>query len=225
MFLPFREPVPESFLFWNQRRLPSWHHVWMLESAIARDTAKAGLQVYKRAMRHLWAKALEKYRKRCVWEVKGMHPVQGKRTRSDKALKRWHRKPGHFERVMCRRLNSIMNRCTNPQCREYPNYGGRGITVTPEFHDSTTFVDYLRTLPNASTAYTIDRIDKNGNYAPGNLRVVSQNVQTRNTRCAVLTTFRGNSITVSASPAPKAPSMGRIAPSSTPRVARPTALW
>lgn len=63
----------------------------------------------------------------------------------------------------------IKGRCGNPKNRAYKYYGGRGITMHKEWYDSfEAFIGYVGMRP--SKRHSIDRIDNNGNYEPGNIR-------------------------------------------------------
>lgn len=76
---------------------------------------------------------------------------------------------------------NIKTRCYNPRTPAWPNYGGRGITMAVEWLNS--FETFLRDMgPRPSSKHTIDRIDVNGNYEPGNCRWVTRKVQCRNMR-------------------------------------------
>lgn len=79
---------------------------------------------------------------------------------------------------------NIVNRCTNPRNDSYAYYGGRGIQVCDEWHDSfNVFLGYISSLPDFGVRnYTIDRIDNSLGYYPGNLRWVSRKIQQRNRR-------------------------------------------
>lgn len=78
---------------------------------------------------------------------------------------------------------SIKRRCYNTNTRDYKYYGGRGITVCDDWlWDSRAFCDYMDTLPPRQPGESIDRIDTNGNYSPGNVRWQCQADQIRNRR-------------------------------------------
>lgn len=78
--------------------------------------------------------------------------------------------------------SKIRQRCTNPNCEDFYNYGGRGITVCEEWrNDFTKFRDWA--LANGySDELEIDRIDVNGNYEPSNCRWVNESIQRTNQR-------------------------------------------
>ena len=74
----------------------------------------------------------------------------------------------------------MKQRCTNPNKKEYPHYGGRGIRVCDEWmHSFLSF--YHHVGPRPSDKHSIDRIDVNGNYEPGNVRWATQQEQVENT--------------------------------------------
>lgn len=73
---------------------------------------------------------------------------------------------------------SMRQRCNNPRCEPYPRYGGRGIRVAPEWDDFEQFVKDVG--PRPSFRHSLDRIDNNGHYEPGNVRWATKWVQNRN---------------------------------------------
>jgi len=84
----------------------------------------------------------------------------------------------------------MINRCENPKDKNYNHYGGRGITVCEEWHDSSTFINWA--LNNGyEKKLTIDRIDVNGNYEPSNCRWVDYKTQDRNKRNNIFITYEG----------------------------------
>lgn len=81
-----------------------------------------------------------------------------------------------------RKWKSIKSRCFNKKVQGYKNYGGRGITMCDEWkNDAKAFIDYISNLEHCGrVGYTLDRIDNNGNYEPGNVRFASKTTQSRN---------------------------------------------
>jgi hypothetical protein len=79
------------------------------------------------------------------------------------------------------RWSVMLKRCENPQNAKYPRYGGRGIKVCDEWHDVRVFIAYLETeLGHCPVGYSLDRIDNDGDYEPGNMRWASPSMQCAN---------------------------------------------
>lgn len=75
---------------------------------------------------------------------------------------------------------AMIARCHDPDHTNYKNYGGRGIRVCPEWHDFARFYeDVGRFKPRG---LSLDRIDNDRGYEPGNVRWATQQQQTWNTR-------------------------------------------
>lgn len=75
----------------------------------------------------------------------------------------------------------MMNRCYNSDHASYENYGGRDIRVYDKWGDMKIYVDYVLSLPNAmGDGLTVDRIDTNIGYYPGNLRWADAHTQASN---------------------------------------------
>jgi len=85
--------------------------------------------------------------------------------------------------------NAIRERTTNPGDRQFHSYGGRGITLAPEFHSAPVFIAYVESLPGyenrRADKLQLDRIDNEKGYERGNLRWATPTVNARNTRKAV----------------------------------------
>lgn len=80
--------------------------------------------------------------------------------------------------------SSMKARCSNPNLRNYKNYGGRGIRVYRDWQDSfESFYAHVSQLPHyGEPGYSLDRINNDGNYEPGNVRWASAKVQANNRR-------------------------------------------
>ena len=75
----------------------------------------------------------------------------------------------------------IKQRCLNPDHRQYPNYGGRGIDVhVPWVDNFEAFFAYVG--PRPSPEHSLDRRENNKGYVPGNLRWATPEEQNRNRR-------------------------------------------
>jgi hypothetical protein len=75
----------------------------------------------------------------------------------------------------------IIQRCENPNDRNYKNYGGRGVRVCSEWHDSKAFICWA--LSNGyDDSLSIDRINVDGDYEPGNCRWADLYTQRNNTK-------------------------------------------
>lgn len=76
---------------------------------------------------------------------------------------------------------SALGRCHNPAHRQWPLYGGRGIHVADEWRsDFQAFLDHVGMRPSAK--HSLDRIDPDGGYSPGNVRWADWFVQGNNRR-------------------------------------------
>lgn len=89
----------------------------------------------------------------------------------------------HRQRLISR-IRGAINRCINPKCDVYNNYGGRGITVCREWReDRAAFLVYVQTLLGwDNPKLDFDRIDNDRGYEPGNVRFVSRSANCLNKR-------------------------------------------
>ena len=78
---------------------------------------------------------------------------------------------------------NIKQRCCNPKHPAFSNYGGRGIKIYEPWLDSKNFIDYCDVvLGPKPVGHSIDRIDNNLGYIPGNLKWSSHSEQQSNRR-------------------------------------------
>lgn len=64
---------------------------------------------------------------------------------------------------------AMKRRCNDPQCKDYPNWGGRGIRVCKRWDES--FENFLADMgPRPSPTHSIDRLKSERDYGPGNCR-------------------------------------------------------
>lgn len=74
----------------------------------------------------------------------------------------------------------MIQRVTNPRHPRYAGYGGRGIVITPEWRAS--YLTFLRDVGPRPAGHTLDRIDVDGHYEPGNVRWATALEQRHNQR-------------------------------------------
>ncbi len=93
-----------------------------------------------------------------------------------------------------RALRYAIRWCEDPGHEKFPNYGGRGIRVSAAWRRS--FPAFFTDLgPMPAPGLTLDRIDPDGDYAPGNCRWATRTEQNRNKRTTRRITAFGRSLT------------------------------
>lgn len=89
---------------------------------------------------------------------------------------------------------SMLRRCDSPHNDSYMRYGGRGIEVCARWLES--FENFLEDMGEKPHGKTLDRIDVNGNYDPGNCRWATIKEQNRNKTSNVYLTLNGVTKTI-----------------------------
>lgn len=88
---------------------------------------------------------------------------------------------------------SMRERCTVPTHKSWLSYGGRGITVCPEWN---TFAQFYADMGPRPKGTTLDRIDNSKGYSPDNCRWATWKTQANNRRSNVYVTIDGVTCTL-----------------------------
>lgn len=90
--------------------------------------------------------------------------------------------------------SAMRARCNNPRNKAFCNYGARGIRVDPRWDDFGLFISDMGRRPEG---LTLERLDNDGDYTPGNCIWATRDEQARNRRVSVAVEVRGVLKTVS----------------------------
>lgn len=94
---------------------------------------------------------------------------------------------GHWRNMICR--------CEQPTTPAFERYGGRGISICERWRGS--FRNFYEDMgPRPSPRHSVDRINSDGNYEPGNCRWATKSQQSRNMRANRLVIVGGREITL-----------------------------
>jgi len=99
------------------------------------------------------------------------------------------------QRSFMLRWANMIDRCDNPENKMYSRYGGRGISVCPEWRD---FYRYISDLPDDYFPRAeLDRIDNDGDYTPSNVRWATRKDNSLNRSTTRMIEFSGKTMCVS----------------------------
>jgi hypothetical protein len=102
-------------------------------------------------------------------------------------------KHGMYRTRAYRIWHSIRQRCENPNNKTYPRYGGRGIKLCDRWQSFGNFIEDMGEPPEGMS---IDRIDGDGDYEPGNCRWATPTQQQNNIRTNRMFTHDGKTMTL-----------------------------
>lgn len=92
---------------------------------------------------------------------------------------------------------NIKGRCYNSNHVNYKDYGGRGIKMCDEWHDSFENFANWALSSGYSEGLTVDRINNDGLYEPSNCRLVGRKEQANNRRNSITITYNGATMNIS----------------------------
>jgi hypothetical protein len=117
-----------------------------------------------------------------------LHGVRDRRTTADRVTNFKH---GRICTPEYKAWVSMKDRCLNPNSTNYPNWGGRGITIYQSWVDD--FMTFYQDVgPRPSPSHSLDRRDNEKGYYPGNVRWATKLQQTRNRRPCKTGSTHGN---------------------------------
>jgi hypothetical protein len=103
-----------------------------------------------------------------------------------------HLSHGHARRSGLSRTyrswRNMIQRCENPNCLEFHRYGGDGVTICERWH---SFPEFLADMGECPPRLTIERVDNEAGYFPGNCIWATYKTQNRNQSSNIVLSFSG----------------------------------
>ena len=91
----------------------------------------------------------------------------------------------------------IHRRCLQKDNAGYPQYGGRGIKLCQRWQGKSGFMNFVSDMgPRPTPKHSVERIDNNGNYEPGNCKWATSKEQQRNRRGNRILELNGERMTL-----------------------------
>lgn len=115
--------------------------------------------------------------------------------KSESSSKRFKKHGGRNSKLY-RIWSNMKDRCNNPDCKAYSDYGGRGIKVCKEWLDDFSAFQKWALANGYKEGLTIDRKNNNKGYSPDNCRWVDRKIQGNNKRNCRYITYKGQRKTV-----------------------------
>jgi hypothetical protein len=103
-------------------------------------------------------------------------------------------KHGMYRTRVYRQWQQMIQRCYNPNSSRYARYGGRGVTVCDRWRSS--FDAFYADMGDVPDGMSIDRINNDRGYEPGNCRWATPQQQANNRRTNVLIEHEGLELTI-----------------------------
>ena len=106
------------------------------------------------------------------------------------------KKYGVHKNPLYKAYASMRGRVCNENDPQYKDYGGRGIRICSRWTepDGVGFQNFLDDMGPRPDGFTLDRIDNDGNYEPGNCRWATRAEQVRNRRNNIQVTLDGRTM-------------------------------
>jgi hypothetical protein len=89
--------------------------------------------------------------------------------------------------------DAMRTRCTNENHPAYHRYGGRGVSICQRWNE---FEHFYADMGDRPEGMTLERIDTDGNYEPGNCRWATPREQSNNTSTNRMVEYEGVLMTV-----------------------------
>ncbi|MCK5117872.1 MAG: hypothetical protein KAR44_14855 [Candidatus Aegiribacteria sp.] len=92
--------------------------------------------------------------------------------------------------------NSMKERCLNPNCKDYKNYGKREITICKRWLGKNGFINFHQDMGICPEGKSLDRIKNNLGYSKNNCQWATPKEQANNKRNNHLITFKGETLNI-----------------------------